>query len=68
LLENFPEDSRLNTLAEDFNSRGIVGAINLAAHEAFNLVFVEHSQAVRGFYEWPGVNLVIRAHYRRHPR
>jgi hypothetical protein len=66
LSENFTEDSRLNALAEDFNSRGIVGALNFAAHQSFNLLFVEQSQAVLRFYEWPGIYFVIRADNRGH--
>jgi hypothetical protein len=59
LLENFPENSRLNTLAENFNGGGVVVAINFAAHQSFNFFFVEQSQPVSSFHEWTGIDFVV---------
>ena len=59
LLENFRENPRLDTLAENFNGGGIVVAINLAAHQSLNFFFVEQSQAVRCFHKWAGVDFIV---------
>ena len=59
LVENFPKNPRLHSLSKYFNRRGIVFAINIAAHQPFNFFFVEQPKAVRGFHKWAGVDFVI---------
>ena len=60
-MENFSENSRLNALAENLNSGGIVVTINFAAHQTFNFFFVKQPQSVSCFHEWTGVDFVVRA-------
>lgn len=68
LVEDSPEDSGLDALPKNLNSRGVVDAINLAAHQPFGFFFVKQSQTVRRLDERARVDLVIRADNRRHLR
>ena len=59
MTENFAENSRLNALAENFNSGGVVVAVYFAAHQSLNFSLVEQPQAVRCFHKWAGVDFVV---------
>jgi hypothetical protein len=55
LTEDFPNDPRLHALPKNLDGGGVMGAVNLAAHEPFNFFLVQQTQTKRRFNKWADV-------------